>query len=108
MVQKIGGEAMWLRLHDPRVWLNLRWILRPLQVDALLGPISHWSWPVPGSERWTASTSERAAAQRLDLDIEQMRALSMTGSVNRVSPGWRATAPRCWTPTHQGGLRSTR
>jgi|GEM_PF-2022837 len=84
MVQKIGGEAMWLRLHDPRVWLNLRWILRPFQVDALLGPISHWSWPVPGSEHWTASTREREAAQRLDLDIDQMRALSMTGSVNRV------------------------
>jgi malate synthase len=84
MIQRIGDEQMWLRVHDPRVWANLEWILQPGQFDSLLGPIQQWAWPSPLTDEWSAKVSVANTNRRLDLDIEQMRALSMVGSINNV------------------------
>lgn len=40
------------RVHDPRVFRHLRWLLDPWQMAHLIGPITSWSWHEPLSNTW--------------------------------------------------------
>ncbi|KUE85070.1 hypothetical protein ASL20_30625 [Cupriavidus necator] len=42
-----GGHALW-RFYDPRVFAHMTWLLRPVQLHALLGPSESWGFAWAG------------------------------------------------------------
>lgn len=64
-----AGHWFWIRLHDPRVFRHLRWLLDPAQMARLLGPAFQWSWFDPSTSRWYTDPRpdvDSASASRLD------------------------------------------
>ena len=48
-----------LRFHDPRVFAHLRWILKPEQQGALMGPVTRWSY-LDGTGGWVTMEGAKA------------------------------------------------
>lgn len=88
-----AGERAWLRLHDPRVWVQLPRALGDQGVHSLLGAIQEWTVCLHG--RWvTTRASDVTSTQwfaTTRLRAEQWAALGRVGCVNRVLArnGWR-------------------
>lgn len=87
-----AGVCAWLRLHDPRVWVQLPRVLGHQEAHSLLGPIKAWTVYLHG--KWmTTRASDATSAQwpaTTSLRAEQWAALSRVGCVNRVLArnGW--------------------
>ena len=79
-----GGVKAWLRLHDPRVWLQLPRVLSVQALSALFGPVSAWTVPFDGA--WL--TSKPPQTQRMPgatrHEASQWGALLRIGPVNRA------------------------
>lgn len=86
LVQLITGPAgrrAWLRLHDARVWLQLRRLLSEAQLGAILGPITRWSVLVQG-ELVSHESAAVVPARRLHADAQDWERVMRIGVVNRV------------------------
>ena len=86
LVQLITGPAgrrAWLRLHDARVWLQLRRLLSEAQLAAILGPITRWSVLVQG-ELVSHENAAVVPARRLQADAQGWERVMRIGVVNRV------------------------
>lgn len=85
-----------LRLHDPRLFRHLAWILRPEQHATLLASIRRWTWPEPDGS-WRSMVHEGAGPalrlQRLRIDSAQWSQLSHLNDLHIVLANLRQTAP---------------
>lgn len=79
-----GGAKAWLRLHDPRVWLQLPRVLSEEALRALFGPVSAWTVPFNGV--WLTSTPPRTQGMlgATRHEARQWAALMRIGAVNRT------------------------
>lgn len=82
IAQSIGGERAWLRIHDPRVWVQLNRVLSDAQLNSLMGPSQRWTFFFDG--RWF--TQENTGAREIGnrFDARSWSALERIGIVNRV------------------------
>lgn len=92
-VQVIANKAReraWLRVHDPRAWLQLTRILNPQQLRRLCGPIVRWTTFLHG--HWMTHANDQVAVARpLTLDENAWAAVGRIGAVNRVLARLRIT-----------------
>ncbi|MFC3552430.1 DUF4123 domain-containing protein [Lysobacter cavernae] len=77
-----GGENL-LRLFDPRVFRHLRWLLTPMQLDALLGPIDAWTWR-DQHQSWKQQLRTTRVTMHWRPSGVQWDSLARLGLLNRV------------------------
>ncbi len=82
IARSLTGEKAWLRLHDPRVWLQLNRVLRADRLNALMGPVSRWTIFVNG--QWCSQENTGSRAMEGSFDPTAWAALERIGVVNRV------------------------
>ncbi len=118
VVRLADGSRSLLRVHDPRVFAHLRWILNERQLAQMLGPIRHWHywhvgrWRVlesPGTNTGATSLSEGQCAHLWRVDAINAffaqhgvpedeheftaRARALSGCIGRAQIyGWRKRA----------------
>jgi len=63
-------RRFWLRLHDPRVFGHLRWILTPGQLWRLMGPIESWTWLDPWQTVWHEQCRPEPTEHPLSLELD--------------------------------------
>lgn len=76
---------MWVRLHDPRVFRHLCWILEPGQLAALMGPVAAWTWFDPLRTAWHVQNKPQADVsdpRSLELTAEQWSLLEEVEALN--------------------------
>lgn len=91
-----GGERAWLRIHDPRVWLQLHRILGEGMLSSILGPIVRWTFLWGG--RWYSQDHFVPGPQPVGpmyLDTPTWNAIARVGVVNRalVESGYATADP---------------
>lgn len=69
-------------MHDPRVWLQLNRVLRAEQLNALLGPITRWTFCCDGQWLTQEKTGQQGMLTRMD--AATWSGLERIGIVNRV------------------------
>ena len=81
-----GGEHAWLRVHDPRVWLQLPRVLGNHELRKLYGPVT--TWRVCIQSQWVATHPPPAEVSQSDAlyrsDKKRWAALQRIGIVNRA------------------------
>lgn len=82
IAQSTGGEKAWLRLHDPRVWVQLNRILSAARLNGLMGPCKRWTFFFDGHWFTQENTGAREVGNRFD--ARSWSALERIGIVNRV------------------------
>lgn len=80
--QSVSGERAWLRLHDPRVWLQLNRTLGAEKISSLMGPIDRWTYFWCGQWLTQGNSGNRSILGRYD--NLTWAALERIGVVNRV------------------------
>lgn len=77
------GERAWLRLHDPRVWIQLTRVLDSQEMNRLLGPVETWRIWLHG--HWVSSVKEPVGQPAPRHSTREVwAALGRIGIVNRV------------------------
>lgn len=78
-----GRGRVWFRVHDPRVFRHLRWLLTPAQMAHVMGPVHAWTWhePLGGTWRTHARPEERAPFGLL-MQPDQFQGLEQLGVLN--------------------------
>jgi hypothetical protein len=77
------GAKAWLRLHDPRVWLQLPRVLSTETLRALFGPVSAWTVPFDGA--WlTSEPPQMRMPGATRHEARRWEALLRIGAVNRA------------------------
>lgn len=95
-VRLSDGSRDVLRLHDPRVFRHLPWILRPEQLSALLGNIQRWSWPGADATWSTMVHGAASPARRLyrfQIDATQWPSVLRIADTNAVLATLQCVAP---------------
>lgn len=78
-----GKGRVLLRVHDPRVFRHLRWLLSPDQMAHVMGPVQAWTWHEPLGGTWrTHLRPEDKAPFGLMLAPGQWQQLSQVGVLN--------------------------
>lgn len=78
-----GSGRVWFRVHDPRVFRHLRWLLTPAQMAVVMGPVSAWTWHEPLGSTWrTHHRPAERAPYGLLLQPEQWQGLDQMGVIN--------------------------
>ncbi|MCF7752237.1 DUF4123 domain-containing protein [Bacillus subtilis subsp. subtilis] len=78
-----GNGRAWFRVHDPRVFRHLRWLLTPAQMAHVMGPVHAWTWHEPLGGTWR--THERPATRApfgFLLRPDQFQSLDQLGVLN--------------------------
>ncbi|WP_164972160.1 DUF4123 domain-containing protein [Luteimonas sp. YGD11-2] len=84
VLQREGGQRVWLRYYDPRVFRHLQWLLDDEQLATLMGSAQTWLGFDPLCRRWHQWTRPNAAkGLYLRLDSEQWQAVSHLEALNR-------------------------
>lgn len=95
----LAGQRGWLRIHDPRVWIQLPRVLGNADWSNLFGPVTCWSVCVGGEWLKTAPKGPPSGRTRQSpMDTAQWAALQRIGAVNRV------LTHNQWT-THDDAMR---
>lgn len=83
-----GGKKALLRYFDPRVLSHLIKILDSQQLDALLGPITHWEYLDWNQQRQTVSKGE---SRQLHLKLEnwQWQSIERISAINLCLSAWK-------------------
>lgn len=92
MVHQHHGIADVLRPHDPRVFRHMQWLLDDDQKDAMLGPITGWTWREP-SGAWQQMRRQRVPAAALHLRQAQWDAYARIGLLNRALAQLQGVVP---------------
>jgi len=80
-----AGQWYWIRLHDPRVFRHLQWLLDPAQMAYMMGPRSQWTWFDPSTSQWCTDRSPDAdPAQAFRLDTRQWDCVFRMEVLNRA------------------------
>ncbi len=83
IVRGNAGQPAWLRLHDPRVFRHLRWLLTEEQLAWLMGPVRAWTWYEPHGDDWHAQERKmQPQKQRIPLAPVQRDALAQFEALN--------------------------
>lgn len=82
LAKNTRGEKAWLRLHDPRVWLQLNRVLNAERLNALMGPTARWTFFLGG--QWCYQDNEGPRAMISSFDARTWTAFERIGVVNRV------------------------
>ncbi|ALM52009.1 DUF4123 domain-containing protein [Halomonas huangheensis] len=85
------GKACLLRFHDPRVLERLEYILDPLQLSRLLGPIDSW-WYFNHRQQLKELSphQEQRGLGRLRLTEEQWFAIKRIADINHILELWNS------------------
>jgi hypothetical protein len=83
------GERAWLRLHDPRVWVQLPRVLKMSTLEKISIALQHWTFYYAGE--WITNTLDdykqdtplRNVTSSLVVDGPEWAALGRVGAVNR-------------------------
>ncbi|AJX31499.1 hypothetical protein [Burkholderia oklahomensis] len=75
-----------IRLHDPKVFRHLNWLLSADQWESLLGPIDSWAWREPDGIWWNRTRDARITdvPARMRLSPEQWTTLLRFGEINQT------------------------
>jgi hypothetical protein len=94
------------RFFDPRVMTHLRWILKPEQLDSVLGRIERWEF-LDTSSQWVSMTNIPRAPYylRLTLDEKQHRQLADLPTIRSCLQQWRTHDPTAPGDDQQAGAR---
>jgi hypothetical protein len=79
-----GGRAL-LRSYDPRVFVQLQWMLRPAQTKQLFGPITRWTTYL--GRGWYSAAPPNVMAEdeaATQLNAAQTNQLARIGNINQV------------------------
>lgn len=82
MPNPAGGSAIF-RFHDPRVFAHLRWILKPEQLGALIGPVARWTY-LDGHGGWMTVEGAKVASDPLALTAAQYQQVARIELVERA------------------------
>jgi hypothetical protein len=82
LAQNTAGGQSWLRVHDPRVWVQLTRILTSSQFSSLLGPIESWTLRFQGA--WYRHDRPDVRSTTSRFERHTWLALERIGVVNRV------------------------
>jgi hypothetical protein len=78
-----GKGRVWFRVHDPRVFRHLRWLLTPAQMAEVMGPVHAWTWHEPLGGTWrTHHRPDAHAPFGLLLQPDQWLGLEQLGVIN--------------------------
>lgn len=78
-----GKGRVWFRVHDPRVFRHLRWLLTPAQMAEVMGPVHAWTWHEPLGGTWrTHHRPDAHAPFGLLLQPDQWQGLEQMGVIN--------------------------
>lgn len=90
LIRLSRDEYALLRYYDPRVFVQLQWILPKSQLRALFGPISSWSVLLDGE--WSSSPSVAVERAVWAMDKGTRERLARIGMINQTL----ARIPRPW------------
>jgi hypothetical protein len=76
------GTAV-LRFYDPRVFAHLRWILKPEQMGALMGPVARWSY-LDGAGGWVAVEGAKAPSDDFAITNAQYKQVERIEVIERA------------------------
>jgi hypothetical protein len=83
------GTAV-LRFHDPRVFAHLRWILKPEQLGALMGPVARWTY-LNGDAGWGAVEGAKAPNDDFPLTNAQYQQVARIEFIEQALDVLRST-----------------
>jgi hypothetical protein len=84
-----------IRLHDPKVFRHMRWLLDAHQWETLLGPIDSWAWLEPAGS-WQRRDRDRDVtniAAQIRLSPGQWISLLRVGEINQSLARLSRVAP---------------
>ncbi len=81
-----------LRFYDPRVFRHFDWLLTPVQRDALLGPITRWSWSLDGTH-WQSLQRQSDKPALFRITPQQKQELANLGELNACLSEWAKQQP---------------
>jgi hypothetical protein len=76
-----GADAL-LRYYDPRVFVQLQWMLGPRQVRALFGPVTTWTVHLDGA--WTSTSAPTVDRSSWWFDAQTSARLERSGLINET------------------------
>ncbi|AIY41482.1 hypothetical protein LT85_2324 [Collimonas arenae] len=91
-LHQLTGEVDLIRIHDPRTFRHLRWLLDEQQLAALLGPVNTWSWREPNGQ-WRNHRNTTRSATVFQLSLQQQHQLLRLGEVNATLQHLTRVAP---------------
>lgn len=77
-----GGTAIF-RFYDPRVFAHLRWILKPEQLGALMGPVARWTY-LDGQAGWVTVEGAKAPSDDFALTDAQYKRVARIEIIERA------------------------
>jgi hypothetical protein len=77
-----GGTAIF-RFYDPRVFAHLRWILKPEQLGALMGPVMRWTY-LDGQAGWVTVEGAKVPKDDFALTDAQYKKVTRIEIVERA------------------------
>ena len=83
------GTAI-LRFYDPRVFAHLRWILKPEQLGALIGPVARWSY-LDGTGGWVTVDGAKAPNNDFTLTNGQYKQVERIEVIERALQALRGS-----------------
>lgn len=84
LISAPSRDVLLFRFYDPNVFRHLVWLLRPEQLESVLGPITKWTWQSPSGTWSETSCVTSRRINNLTLSVEQWRTLTRIGVLNRV------------------------
>jgi hypothetical protein len=77
-----GGTAIF-RFYDPRVFVHLRWILKPEQLGAVMGPVMRWTY-LDGQAGWVTVEGAKVPEEDFALTDAQYKKVTRIEIVERA------------------------
>lgn len=99
LVRESARQHVLLRWYDPKVFTHMAWLLEPLQIASLSGPITQWAWKAPIGQwqqlerpdcdpdpirGFKPSSAQWETLGRIGVINRMMRDLRSTGEMDRV------------------------
>ena len=83
VLPKPEGETAIFRFYDPRVLPHLRWMLKPEQLSALMGPIARWTY-LDGHAGWVTVESLNVVTEDFALTDAQSKQVGRIEMIERA------------------------
>ncbi|ARK80144.1 hypothetical protein BOC40_06695 [Burkholderia pseudomallei] len=80
---KPEGGAAFFRFYDPRVFVHLRWILKPEQLGALMGPVARWTY-LDSQAGWVTVEGAKVPSDNFALTATQYKQVARIEVVERA------------------------
>ena len=83
LLPKPTEGASLFRFYDPRVFAHLRWILKPEQLGALMGPVTRWSY-LDSAAEWVRLEGAKAPNEEFAITKAQYEQVTRIEVIERA------------------------